>query len=999
MGPDTYGNHMGQSGSSGHPVVKPNPTHSTSQPTSTHSIPPSTAPKLPTNIGAPHTVAPPVVEPPPTPIVVDPPTASDPPPYVTEEPPKYENPKEVNDTKGGDSKPKDSKVPPEEEPPPTTEPTPVEETPPEEELHDGDPPEIDIPETEPLDPKPPVIPTLGPGIQQPEDSAPNEPQSNITPPVPSNHTSGSPSTVVNSGGYTVDSTATTTFLADAPVEIGGFALRSTIPKELIKCDIGSHADDIKEFLSKPYNIYNGVFQASDTSGTFTKYDYFYPLAVGTGATIYLNKLQGIWGMRADLTVKLIVNANRFQAGRYMIVFIPTGGATCSGGASLTLWQNSLCFDKTRVTQLPHVEIDLGTQSEAILTIPYISGTTHWVIPSQSNNYGSPGAIQIYPYSPLNTTAAAGTSVPFQMFFTYSNISFNAMGYPQMDITRAEQKSKGVGPVSSVASTVSKVAGIVGDHVPQLSSITKPLSWVADLVKGVATHFGYSNPVNLDTVPRNSLTWFPYMLNCDNIDNSMPASLFSRNEVQKMSGVAGTDIDEASFDFIKQVPAYYNTYTLSTADSAGTSVFNIVLEPATFVNTYNVTGNAAAYTYRMTTSPPFVYLARHFYKYRGGFRFKFKFVKTEFHSGRFAFVFQPYSKVSGSSTSAITYANTMYCHRHIIDIRECNEFEIKVPYTAVSPYLPMWGATRDGSFGYLSMYVVNPIVCPSTVATSISVIVEVCADKDFELAYPRYFTEAPVLAGYQQMGLGSISNEVYIGSALGHNEDSMAGAKYCVGEQANSVYQLLKSGYKMYTPNGLPSGTYLNWDPFTMGYDYCGSSTTYIPNASTKATYNTTYDFSPDNFTRLCSMYLFNRGGMRLRLFTAGTATQASMSVCTITGMAPNAGNYYRVTSTATYPYDALSVIQNQSYTGGTEIQIPNYGSTFVRATSNLIYNTNRAGAAPYASYTDAMSSPTQVVFGFPAGAPSAGYSIVRTVSDDFQLFGFIGAPLVGVPTN
>jgi hypothetical protein len=79
------------------------------------------------------------------------------------------------------------------------------------------------------------------------------------------------------------------------------------------------------------------------------------------------------------------------------------------------------------------------------------------------------------------------------------------------------------------------------------------------------------------------------------------------------------------------------------------------------------------------------------------------------------------------------------------LRDGTEFTFNVPYIATTPYL-----SQDEIMGMIYVVVQNPLVSPDIVASSVDIIVEVCAGKDVEFAVPIKPRETPISYGSVQM---------------------------------------------------------------------------------------------------------------------------------------------------------------------------------------------------------------------------------------------------------
>lgn len=521
---------------------------------------------------------------------------------------------------------------------------------------------------------------------------------------------------------------------------------------------------IEDFLRKPTRLASGSLSATDTGKLF-EIDPFLSLY---NTSQKGGKLRGVYLFRADVIITLQINAVRFQAGRYILAFIP------SFGNGDTTWSNYKykmhTANLTTVTQLPHVEIDLAQQTHVTLRLPFVSVYTH-LMPGQTTST-SPltfGSLFMVPYWPL-IPGSADNLAPYTVWGHFDNIELGSVALPQSgySIGQKEAKAMGVGPVSSVAAKVAKTATVLGE-VPMLAPATSVVGWLADLTGRVARVWGFSKPMVQNAPSRVHRTILPYAANTDQSVTSQSLALVSDNEVVVNSGVSGSAVDEMSFDYIKGVYAFSGNLSWTTLLPADSLLGTFAHNPSTYSYVFG----------KGVTMVPVAFLQTFFKMWRGGLKFRFKLVKTEFHSGRLRITYSPGYHVVPTLGSV---SDLDILHQEIIDIRDTAEFEFVVPY--VSPEL----YTRSGvPTGALFIHVLDPLVAPSTVSSTVPILVEVAGADDLEFAIPantKYEPYAPVvpMSGY------TINPAVKLGATSG---DPNKPATIAVGEKIVSFRQLLR----------------------------------------------------------------------------------------------------------------------------------------------------------------------------------------------------------------
>jgi hypothetical protein len=617
-----------------------------------------------------------------------------------------------------------------------------------------------------------------------------------------------------------------------------------------------NSQDIKTFLEKPAVIDLGVFSTTDTVSTFPKM-----VIPGNFASVMVkDKLRGYAGFKADIKLRVVFNATRFQQGRYMLCWVPFGGLYPS--TKVLAWEDAYANTRTQRTQLQRVEFDLNCDSEATLDIPYTSIMNYMPISilGDLNVPGHLGSARIYPYKVLTVDAGTPT-VAFTVYLSFHNVELVGAALPQSgkrngtrrkrgDPTEQEQKSKGIGPVESAMSIGYEISDAL-TKVPFLSNFALPASWIFDTAAGVAAHFGWSKPANLDTIKRVNQNYAPYFGSVDNDDISLPLAASVKNSVDPALGFSSTDIDEMDFKFFVTNPAYYIGADWQVTDNNGLQVLNLPLTPSNYKTT------------RVTQLPgvidftPLAFVAAHFKYWRGSIVFKIKIVKTEFHSGRLNIGYYPWNW-NQNVPAQPNYPLSHHVNRHILDIRECSEFTLTVPYLNESPWMDV---EDSASTGFLSIYIEDKLVAPSTVPQFVTILVEVAGGPDMEFAFPISPNLTPALKATPQSGVVIPRDEpqnqcALVNDSIGGTilcENDIVNAAFCIGEKVSSFRALLRHFSTLTGTAVVASSAYKNIVPFAIPTYIADIATPIVPaNVS-------------DLYGALASCYLFSRGGVRLKI--------------------------------------------------------------------------------------------------------------------------------------
>lgn len=760
----------------------------------------------------------------------------------------------------------------------------------------------------------------------------------------------------------VDPVSTTAFVDKMPGTTSIRPLRMDLDPHLLSSAKYGEAENIYDFLAKPYPLIQGVFQSTDTSTTFTRYQYFQDILT---LEPYASKLKGFMGIRADMVLKVVFNANSFQAGRYILAVSPHGG---TGQNPAVYMENGTRFASlTQITQLPHVEFDLNTESSATLTVPYSSVYSHVPVnPPAPNTTHSLGTIILLPYSPVVSTAGS-SSVPFDLYVSFTNVDLAAPVFPQMakgsNTVEREQAAANIGPVAKGAGKVKALANMVGQKVPLLASIAEPVSWAMDLLEGAANIFGWSNPSNLAPAQRITDTAFAYANNADAGDNSLPISLYSCNQVEVAPGYSGTALDEMVLSHLSQIPAYMETITWSTANATGSVLYSFNLTPYAAVRT------SASGASTVSHFTPVGLLSRLFQYYRGGLKFKFKIVKTRYHTGRLILSFNPSVGTVATPISSIT--DTTYLNRQVIDISTQTEFEYTVPFISLSPWKPTYG--QYGEIGALTMVISNPLVAPATVSSSISILMEICGAEDIEFAVPKSFDLTPVVVydpqAYDPRGAAGTISSGELGKTS-YSPDMYVSSRACIGEKVVSLLSLSKKSDTSST--SITTGPTLTYYPHVLNHGRTTAGAAVAP------------VMRPDMLDIIRSMFLYNRGSLRVRYIPA-TVYPGVFATTTLIPTDSGTSSYStQTTGAALTPSHHLTTYHNTN-SGGVEVQIPQYH----RFPMRIAYDDVLVSGAKFVDYVIPTVSQYQIQIDTKSNC--SGF-IARQAGDDFHCGFFLGVP-------
>jgi hypothetical protein len=768
---------------------------------------------------------------------------------------------------------------------------------------------------------------------------------------------------------------TVKFYSDTMTEKAIIPFEKIIDPELLLSLRETRSHDIISFLGRPVVLSEFLWSTTDLSNTVLA-QYTNPSTLLVDP-MYVDKTRGFVGFRGKMVIRVQVNAQRFQQGRLLIHYVPMY-AHQTAARQLTALSN-LVFK----TQQPRVDFDIATDTEVELSIPFVYPFPFYPL---NNSLPSLGTFFVSVYSPLiSPTGDTNCDVVVWGHFEDIELAYPTVLSPQVggskrtNRTAADQElqSSGVGPISSFLGRVSKATTILSG-IPLLSSVAGTASWASSIMAQAASAMGWSNPAQSGPANRMQNLRTPYMNNANAIDNSLNFGLFADNEVEVLPGFAGTDIDEMNLKHLFSIPSFIKAVTWTTAQNTGALLWSSNVGPNWAAN--QIAAPIAVGTLATLLPTPLCFFANFFQWWRGSICFNIKVVKTEFHSGRLVFTWTP-----GNTVDPL-YANLAPVYKEVLDLRHSNEFSVCVPYASVAPWTSFGGST-----GRVGLYVVNSLRGPSTVSTSVELLIEVNGGPDFEVSEPVQTTWLPTLGVFTPQVGGDIfipqvlgDDAVSCGNAVSMpiadviasssvNTGFLAASKFCMGEHVVSMRQLLKRAMPFYN-NGGTVGSVLRIQPWyiELSYSVSGSNPTYG-------------QLGYDIFSVLGAVFAFSRGGIRLKHWTNGGQIV----------------NYKaRLERGATTPEVTAGSIQDQAsfsnvimatnvMTGAAELQIPQYTPGYMRV--------NRVGRSGLGT-TPSPFNPNLALAFTDDSDPARPLQLYRQGSDDTD-FGFFYGVVPMIPAS
>jgi hypothetical protein len=694
--------------------------------------------------------------------------------------------------------------------------------------------------------------------------------------------------------------------------------------------------DIREYFSRP-RLIDTVTYNQTSRGVMSSYDMTNAL-LNSNLTNF-ERVFGAFGWRGTVCYRIQAISNPFQAGRVRLALDPCWG-------DQTAWSRGEAI--TPISQLPGVEMDICESTSAILKVPFIHPLNYFTVSTTAGAGGTDiGLVTLFAMTPI--ALGSGGIAPSIAVWRWVE-DFELIGacpgnlnvQPQAGKFQSNKRDTAAmeqdaipGNLSNVLAAGAKFATWLGTKVPLISSYSGTTSWMLRETARVAASLGWSKP--LITTPLNKMlnTYNTYQFNSDGSDGGNGVGMFADNAVAPLSGFAGTDVDEMSFDYVKSTYAVIAQPSFSTTDITSSYIYQCALRPRDLYFQPGSDNFGFTVTSGQSFWPsPVCALQNVFEKYRGGLKFRVKISKTKFHTGRLVLGYIP--NYPNNVNKPLVPANPldMQYKSVVWDLREGNIMEFECPFLSPFGYLD-----ADYFYGNFFICVIEPLAGPPTVAQTVPFIVEVAGMPDLEFAVPStainpianlnpdFFAQAGPFEPY------AVEKDTTV-------------SMYAIGEKINSVKQMISRACLDYTQTG--SGQYQ--PSIALNYP------SLVPATGTPKTGITGIDSSYINY--FSGWYRFARGGFMIDAIPIG--------------------NDIALTATRFNPNDNTAVPIITEGRTALHIKYPYYNN-FSR---NLV-----AAQTPFG-----FSETSNLLFSVSSGTTEASTLIYKRAADDFQLGYFVGAP-------
>lgn len=544
------------------------------------------------------------------------------------------------------------------------------------------------------------------------------------------------------------------FVSDGAVQRHEYVDPQVYGSLLDSCRLSDKEHDIQHYLARPIYLDTLVYDSQTPIGADLKnlageFGRIHIVEVLFGsetqkgkypqAQPLREKLRGFYGLRGKFHLKLVMNAQPFQAGLFMMGYIPFYKGFELAYPVLDIQSPmSLPFS----TGCPNKIINISQESEAEMAVPYMGPNVFLNLLDTDRDWGTFFFKSVTP----PTSSVDSTKLEIAVYGWLTDVQLFGAGNPtftaQSDTTtgiRAPTEMQ-EGQFSSALGDVSQVL----QKIPLLNEVAPEVPMVLNGAKKAAQLIGLSKPTIQTPVTR--LKQYPYG-DPQHGDQHSTAKKLTLNSYQEttVKTLGPSEEDEMSVQKIVSEPGFLNYFKWSADDKQFKNIYYCFANP----NCEMKNGKT------MLVAPNrLFYLANHFQFWRGSIHFRIMFAANKFHTGRIRAVYN----VNAAKNADGTYG---YVYSQILDIRQSRIFDLECPFIAPTPWRRVPSNWRDDlSFvndydmvtghhteNRLELYVEVPLLYGGQAASHVDGIVLAYGGKDFMVSAPR-MRHAPWLGPHE-----------------------------------------------------------------------------------------------------------------------------------------------------------------------------------------------------------------------------------------------------------
>lgn len=485
--------------------------------------------------------------------------------------------------------------------------------------------------------------------------------------------------------------------------------------------------ELGDFLARPVLLHTQSWTEGTALDPATHT--FLPWEKLLDATAIQKKIDNYYLMRANLHLKLVINASPFYYGAGMMIYSPVthldpGVVGASGSTAYNVGYS----------QRPNIKFYPQNSQGGELVCPFF-WHLEWLDITNRVLVQRMGRVRLSSFGNLlNANSVAGTDCTIQIFGWLEGVQLagptNNAALQAGDV----QDEYAEGPLSKPASAIARASGQLSE-LPVAGPFFTATSFAAGKFAAIAKLFGYTDTPVIEDVHAFKSNPIPQLASTDIGTPFEKLSLDCKSGLSVDPKVNNVDSqDELLIKNFCGRESFLFDLTWTAADAADHVVGSWYVRPDV---KRSVSGGAnELLLYRS----PVGHAACAFQYWRGTLTYRIKVLCSQYHRGRILVTWDP-TTTTASAAMTQTY-------NKIVDITECTDFTISVPWVQpyaygfvdLNPIVEGWSGTSSlapvdyQDNGALCIKVFTKQTSPVATA-DIKILVFVKAEEDFELAGP------------------------------------------------------------------------------------------------------------------------------------------------------------------------------------------------------------------------------------------------------------------------
>jgi hypothetical protein len=725
-----------------------------------------------------------------------------------------------------------------------------------------------------------------------------------------------------------------------------------------------------------------------------------------------NRLNNYRCFRGDLKIKVIVNGNAFYWGMAMLSYFARGDLVSN--ETTVISDINFPGDISRASSRQHILIDPTLSQGGEMTLPFFHYWDNFDL--TNGNQEQIGTMWLSQISPLHHPSNT-EPVNIKIYAWCENVVLS--GPTQVDmaglVAQAGEDEYSNGPISKPAAKAAEMASMM-ENIPVIGKYASVAKVGTEAVAKIASKFGYCKPRVVADTNRVTMNLAQELATTDALDTAVGLSFNAKRDITIDPVTTGMgDTDELSFKYLASRPAILaQNIPWNYTDTTDDVLASFRVTPSQYIYGDRVLPPVNG----IITFLPCSFVSTPFSYWRGTMRLRLQIVASSFHKGRI--------QVSWDTRQSLSPVESQVVRSQIVDIAETRDVTFDIGWGNPAPGLRTVGvppanntfaigsnltAGLNDDNGMISVTVLNKLTMSS--ATSDPVYINAWVSfPDLEVWGPDsdHFN---TLSIYQNNAITLREDEEEEDGVLKAQAGDVTGADI-TQEDANPPGEMPPDNYIGGTPAPEPAA-FMHADPIdsfrTCIKRYCWQEMIELPfikgadpfvytevrrgrwplyrgHVTGGESGGNTFNGPTTIQAYVAQCYAGMRGGVRVKVinahepFVVSGNAHAQVQLCAARAPGAVSGTF-----SVTGVKDGLVSFEDDSWSGMTQtnpssgrvldIELPYYSNT--RMVTN---NATPQGATPW-SYK---------IYGITSADQYALLNIYTAAADDFNMFGFKGAP-------